>query len=91
MALSDKLIKKYKDHKKDTGSVGVQIVLLTEQISELVNHLKDHKKDQDSRRSLIKMINKRRKLLNYLSRTEPKKYQQLVADLKLKNKGVSRS
>lgn len=89
MKLEDKLIKKYKEHNKDTGSVGVQIVLLTEQISELVTHLKEHKKDQDSRRSLIKMINKRRKLLNYLSRTEPKKYQKLAADLKLKNKGKS--
>ena len=80
----EKLIEKYREHSKDTGSVAVQIVLLTEQIAELVDHLKEHKKDQDSRRGLIKMVNKRRKLLNYLTKIEPKKYRQLIGDLKLK-------
>ena len=80
----EKLSEKYKEHNKDTGSVGVQIILLTGQIAELVSHLKEHKKDQDSRRGLLKMVNKRRKLLNYLAKTEPEKYTKLIADLKLK-------
>jgi len=80
----DKLIEKYKEHKNDTGSVGVQIILLTGQIADLVKHLKEHKKDHDSRRGLLKMVNKRRKLLNYLSKIEPEKYQKIIADLKLK-------
>jgi len=80
----DKLIEKYKEHKNDTGSVGVQIILLTGQIADLVEHLKEHKKDHDSRRGLLKLVNKRRKLLNYLSKVEPEKYQRMIADLKLK-------
>ena len=80
----DTLVEKYKEHNKDTGSVGVQIILLTSQIAELVDHLKEHKKDHDSRRGLLKMVNKRRKLLNYLNKTEPEKYQKIIADLKLK-------
>ena len=80
----NKLIVKYKEHKEDTGSVGVQIILLTNQISELVSHLKKHKKDQDSKKSLLKMVNKRRKLLNYLAKTDAKKYKKIIADLKLR-------
>jgi small subunit ribosomal protein S15 len=81
---NEKLVEKYKEHNKDTGSVGVQIILLTGQIAELVEHLKEHNKDHDSRRGLLKMVNKRRKLLNYLNKTEPEKYLKLIADLKLK-------
>ena len=82
--MSEKLIKRYQDHENDTGSVAVQIILLTEQIVDLVDHLKKHTKDQDSRRGLLQMVNKRRKLLNYLSKTEPKKYQKIIVDLKLR-------
>ena len=81
---TEKLITKYKKHRQDTGSVGVQVILLTQQISELTTHLKKHKKDQDSRRSLLKMVNKRRRLLNYLSKTESAEYQKLISDLKLR-------
>lgn len=82
--MSEKLIKKYQDHENDTGSVAVQIVLLTQQIVDLVDHLKKHTKDNDSRRGLLQMVNKRRKLLNYLAKTEPKKYQKIIVDLKLR-------
>jgi len=80
----DKLIEKYQEHGKDTGSVGVQVIILTKQIAELVPHLKEHKKDHDSRRGLLKIVNKRRKLLNYLAKTDPDKYQLITSDLKLK-------
>jgi len=80
----DKLREKYQEQSKDSGSVGVQIIILTGQIAELVSHLKDHKKDHDSRRGLLKMVNKRRKLLNYLAKTDPVKYQMITNDLKLK-------
>ena len=80
----EKLIEKYKDHTKDTGSPAVQIILLTGQVEELVHHLKKHPKDYDSRRGLLKMINKRRKLLNYLAKTESSKYKKLISDLKLR-------
>ena len=80
----DKLVEKYKEHKKDTGSVGVQIILLTGQIAELVSHLKEHKKDQDSRRGLLKMVNKRRKLLEYLKKVGVERYASLIKGLGLK-------
>ncbi|HLC38862.1 MAG TPA: 30S ribosomal protein S15 [Patescibacteria group bacterium] len=81
---NETLIKKYKEHDQDTGSVGVQIILLTRQMADLVDHLKDHRKDHDSRRGLLKIVNKRRKLLTYLAKTEPKKYQSIIVDLKLR-------
>ena len=78
------LIKKYQTHKKDTGSTEVQVALLTEKILELAKHLRKHQKDSDSRRGLLMMVGKRRRLLNYLKKDEPKKYEKLVKDLKLK-------
>lgn len=78
------LIKKYRTHKKDTGSTEVQVALLTEKILELAKHLKKHQKDSDSRRGLLMMVGKRRRLLNYLKRDDPKKYDKLVKDLGLK-------
>jgi len=78
------LIKKYQTHKKDTGSTEVQVALLTEKILELAKHLKKHQKDSDSRRGLLMMVGKRRRLLNYLKKDDPKKYEKLVKDLKLK-------
>lgn len=78
------LIKKYQTHKNDTGSSEVQVALLTEKIMELAKHLKKHAKDSDSRRGLLMMVGKRRKLLNYLKKSDVKKYEKLIKDLGLK-------
>lgn len=78
------LVEKYQTHKDDTGSSEVQIALLSEKINELVKHLRKHYKDQDSKRGLLVAINKRRRLLNYLQRTNIKKYQKIIADLGLR-------
>jgi small subunit ribosomal protein S15 len=78
------IVKKYQTHKGDTGSTQVQAALLTERINELTAHLKDHKKDFDSRSGLLKLVGRRRRLLNYLSSTQPEVYQQLIKDLELR-------
>jgi small subunit ribosomal protein S15 len=78
------LMKKYRVHPDDTGSVEVQIILLTHKINDLMRHLKDHKKDNDSRLGLVKLVGKRRRLLDYLKNQDEKKYQSLIADLKLR-------
>lgn len=78
------LIAKYQTNKKDTGSTGVQIALLTEKIADLVAHLQLHKKDHDSRRGLLMMVGKRRRLLNYLKKNDQKTYEKVVADLGLR-------
>lgn len=81
---STTLIDKYKSHKEDTGSTSMQVALLTGRIGELTDHLKEHKKDHDSRVGLLKMVGKRRRLLDYLSRNSKKQYDGLISDLKLK-------
>ena len=78
------LVRKYQTHKKDTGSAEVQTVLLTAKIKELAKHLKKHSKDSDSRRGLLIMVGKRRRLLNYLKKNDPKTYEKLIKDLGLK-------
>jgi len=78
------LITKYQTHKNDTGSTEVQIAILTKKVSDLTKHLKEHKKDFDSRRGLLMMVGKRRRLLNYLKKNEEEKYQKLILDLGLK-------
>lgn len=78
------LVKKYQNHKNDTGSAHVQVALLTEKIGQLSEHLKKHAKDSDSRRGLLMMVGKRRRLLNYLRKSELKTYEKLVKDLGLK-------
>lgn len=78
------LIKKFKTHDNDTGSPQVQIAILTEEIHELTEHLKTHKKDFSSRRGLFRKVNLRRKLLMFLSKTEPENYEALIKKLKLK-------
>ena len=77
------LLKKYGEHEKDTGSPAVQIALLSEQIARLSEHLKNHKKDNHSRRGLLKMVGKRRRLLEYLKKKDPKRYEEVAKDLKL--------
>lgn len=78
------LVEKYRSHAKDTGSIDVQIALLTQRISELVSHLSIHKKDMDSRRGLLIMVGKRRRLLNYLKKSNPKEYEKIIKDLGLR-------
>ncbi len=74
----------YKLHEQDTGSAEVQAALLTARIKELTEHLKTHKKDQSSRRGLIMMVNKRRKLLSYLKKQDDGRYKELIAKLGLR-------
>lgn len=78
------LIVQHRRHEKDTGSPEVQIALLTERINYLTRHLKEHKKDSHSRRGLLKMVGRRRGLLNYLRHGSPERYQALVAKLGLR-------
>ncbi len=78
------LIQKYQTHKDDTGSSEVQVAILTKKISDLTKHLKEHKKDFDSRRGLLMMVGKRRRLLNYLKKSNEEKYLSIIADLGLK-------
>jgi len=79
-----KIIKEHQVHEKDTGSSEIQVALLTKQITELIKHLKHHLKDHHSRRGLLKMVGKRKKILNYLKKTNPKNYSALVKKLGLK-------
>jgi small subunit ribosomal protein S15 len=78
-----KVIEEFKVHKTDTGSTNVQIALLTESIEELSKHLKTHKQDVHSRRGLLGMVSKRKRLMNYLKKTDAKKYSALVKKLGL--------
>ena len=80
----EKIIKKYKLHDSDTGSAEIQIALLTEEIEQLLLHLKKHPKDLHSKRGLLKMVTKRKSLLNYLKGKSEKKYKALVKKLGLK-------
>lgn len=75
------IIETYKREEKDTGSPEVQIALLTERINELTEHLKIHKKDNHSRRGLLKMVGKRRNLLNYVAKKDINRYRDIVAKL----------
>ena len=78
------IIAKYKRDEKDTGSPEVHIALLTERINELTEHLKVNKKDNHSRRGLLKMVGKRRTLLNYLAKKDLIRYREIVAKLGLR-------
>ncbi len=78
------IINTYKRDENDTGSPEVQIALLTQRINELTEHLKIHKKDNHSRRGLLKMVGKRRNLLNYLSRKDVNRYREIVQKLGLR-------
>lgn len=80
----NQIIEKHKTHATDTGSPEVQIALLTFRINELNEHLQAHKKDHHSRRGLLKMVGKRRNLLNYLKDNNLEKYRSLIAELNLR-------
>ena len=79
-----KIIEKYKLHGADTGSPEVQIALLTEEMERLLLHLKKHKKDLHSKRGLLKMVSKRKKLLNYLKEEDARRYNGIVKKIGLK-------
>ena len=76
--------KQYQRHESDTGSSEVQIALLSQRIEQLTEHLKSHLKDNSSRFGLLKMVSKRRRLLNYLKGKDEKRYQEIVKSLKLR-------
>ena len=78
------IIKDHREHETDTGSAQVQTSLLTRQISDLTGHLKSHPKDNHSRRGLLQMVGKRKRLLDYLSKKQPKIYANLIKKLGLK-------
>ena len=78
------VIEKHRLHTSDTGSSDVQVALLTQRINSVAEHLRGHKHDNHSRRGLLKMVGRRRRLLNYLSRTEHDRYLKLIADLGLR-------
>ena len=75
------IIRKYARDEKDTGSPEVQIAVLTERIRELTDHMKKNPKDFHSKRGLLKMVGKRRGLLDYLKKNDLEKYRKLIADL----------
>ncbi len=78
------IVGEYKIHNNDTGSSQVQIALLTQRINELTEHFKVHKKDNHSRRGLLKMVSRRRKLLDYLKRQDIGEYHDIIQKLGLR-------
>jgi small subunit ribosomal protein S15 len=78
------IINEFKTHENDTGSPEVQVAILTERINQLTEHFKVHKKDHHSRRGLLKMVAQRKKLLNYLKRTDFQRYERLIERLGLR-------
>ena len=88
MALSNQqkvqVVKEYQRSPEDTGSPEVQVALLTARITDLSEHFKTHEKDHHSRQGLLKMINQRRKLLDYLKTTNPASYSELIGRLNLR-------
>ena len=81
----EEVIKKHQLHEQDRGSAPVQIALLTARINDLRTHFDNHKKDHHSRRGLLKMVGRRRRLLEYLRRTDLERYRELIADLGLRH------
>ena len=77
-------VAKYRAHESDSGSTRVQIALLTERINYLTGHFRTHAKDHHSRRGLLKMVGRRRRLLDYMRRTDVEGYRQLIQDLGLR-------
>lgn len=80
----EKIIGGFKTHARDTGSADVQIALLTARINGLGDHFKEHKKDFHSRRGLLMLVGKRRRLLNYLKKKNVKKYEEVIGKLSLR-------
>lgn len=80
-----RVIQEYRTHEKDTGSPDIQVAVLTERINNLSEHFKTHKKDHHSRRGLLKMVNKRKRLLTYLSKNDVVRYRELIKRLGLRH------
>lgn len=78
------LIKKYQSHKNDSGSTEVQVALLTNRIAQLTDHLKTHSHDSDSRRGLLMMVGKRRRLLNFIAKHDFAEYEKIIKELGLR-------
>jgi small subunit ribosomal protein S15 len=78
------VITKYRIHESDTGSPEVQIALLSQRIDYLTEHFKVHKKDQHSRRGLLALVSQRRRLLNYLRKSDVERYRKIVSSLNLR-------
>ena len=83
--VKEEVIQKYQLHDNDRGSTPVQIALLTARINDLRGHFDDHKKDHHSRRGLLKMVGRRRRLLEYMKRTDVERYREVLADLGLRH------
>ncbi len=81
----DAVIRKYQLHPEDRGSAPVQIALLTTRINELTDHFRKHANDHHSRRGLLKMVGRRRRLLEYLKRQDLERYRSLIEDLGLRH------
>ena len=84
METKDKTIETYRVHDRDTGSADVQIALLTQRINHLTEHLQQNNKDHSSRRGLLHMVGQRRRLLDYLNKTDTKRYVAVTKKLKLR-------
>jgi len=82
--VKEKIVGDYKTHGTDTGSSQVQVALLTQRINELTEHFKVHKKDNHSRRGLLVMVSRRRKLLDYLKRNDINEYHEIIKKLGLR-------
>lgn len=78
------IIDGFKAHARDTGSAAIQVALLTERINTLGGHFKAHKKDHHSRRGLLTLVGRRRRLLEYLKKKDVKKYEEILERLKLR-------
>ncbi len=78
------LIRQFQQHESDTGSVEVQIAIMTERIRRLTEHFEKHKHDTNSKRGLLRLVGRRRKLLRYLARTNPDRYKEVIAKLGLR-------
>jgi small subunit ribosomal protein S15 len=78
------VVQSFRRHDNDTGSPEVQVALITSRIAYLAEHFKTHKKDHHSRRGLLKLVGRRRRLLDYLKRTDVDRYRKVVADLNLR-------
>lgn len=83
-AQKQSIIQEYGRADNDVGSSEVQIAVLTERIKEITEHLRTHKQDHSSRRGLLAMVNKRRKLLNYLDKNDHERYRDLIKRLKIR-------
>lgn len=84
MKTTTEIVEEFGTHGSDTGSPEVQVAMLTERINHLTGHLRDHKHDHHSRRGLLLMVGKRRRLLDYLRREDVERYRSLIAKLGLR-------